>query len=127
MEDIDVEDPYADLKQHRIQPVLEVRAIVPRKIQRRRQHFTKFPMAWVERLSGAFGKTWELAVHLLYLHWKDNGQPIKLANGMLATDGISRHSKYRALADLERRGLITVERRPRRSPIVRLVPKGLWL
>lgn len=119
MEDIDVEiDPYADLKQH---CVSEVQAIVPRKIQKRRQHFVKVPMVWVERLAGAFGNTWVIAMHLLYLHWKDNGKPIKLANGMLKSDGISRYTKHRSLADLERRGLIEVERRPRRSPLVKLV------
>jgi hypothetical protein len=56
------------------------------------------------------------------LHWKDNGAPIKLANGMLEMDGINRKAKSRALSDLERRGLITVvERRPKKSPIVELI------
>jgi hypothetical protein len=53
------------------------------------------------------------------LHWKGNGAPIKLSNGMLEIDGISRQAKWRALTDLERLGLIQVERRPNRSPIVR--------
>ena len=66
-----------------------------------------------------------LAWWLLYMHWKDRSQPIKLANGMLGCDGVSRKSKWRALNDLESRGLIVVERRPRRSPIVRLVPENL--
>jgi hypothetical protein len=58
----------------------------------------------------------------LYLHWKDNGAPIKLANGMLEMDGISRKAKSRGLSELERRGLITVvERRPKKSPIVKLI------
>jgi uncharacterized membrane protein len=39
---------------------------------------------------------------------------------MLKIDGISRQSKWRALNDLEQRGLIVVERRRRRSPLVRL-------
>jgi hypothetical protein len=38
----------------------------------------------------------------------------------LRIDGISRYSKWKALGDLERRGLVTVERRPRRSPLVRV-------
>jgi len=46
---------------------------------------------------------------------------VKFPNGMLGIDGVSRRSKWRALNDLERRGLITVERRPGRSPIVRLL------
>jgi hypothetical protein len=98
----------------------ERRAVTPRKIERRREHFVRVPWTWIEALSGATGQTWHLALHLLHLHWKGNGAPIKLANGMLKVDGISRASKWRALAELERRRLITVERRPKRSPNIRL-------
>ena len=62
-----------------------------------------------------------VAHYLLYLHWKGNGKPIKLANGMLGYDGITRPSKWRAIVDLELRGLIKVERRPRKSPIITLL------
>ena|SRR5271168_1426950 len=75
------------------------------------------PWRWVEKLKGAASQTWYLAHHLLYLHWKGGGEPIKLANGMLEFDGISRQSKWCALGDLERRGLIMVERRPSDPPL----------
>ena len=42
----------------------------------------------------------------------------QLANGMLKIDGVSRASKWRALAELERRGLISIERRSRKSPLI---------
>jgi hypothetical protein len=51
---------------------------------------------------------------------KGQGAPVKLANGMLALDGISRRTKRRALLQLERHGLISIERRPKKSPIVHL-------
>jgi hypothetical protein len=103
---------------------VRVLTVVPRKIQNRRQQFVRVPWLWVERLRDARGRqSYRLALCLLYLHWKGNGEPIKLANGMLALDGVSRHSKYRALQDLERLGLISVERQPRKSPTVKLV---LW-
>ena len=98
----------------------ERRAVEPRKLERRRKHFVRVPWHWIEALSGATGQTWQLALHLLYLHWKDNGAPIKLANGMLEMDGINRKAKSRGLSELECRGLITVERRPKKSPIVKL-------
>jgi hypothetical protein len=101
--------------------LLERRAVEPRKWEKRRQHFVRVPWQWVEALSGASGQTCLLALHLLYLHWKGNGGPIKLANGMLEMDGIGRKGKSHALNELERRGLITVERRPRKSPIVKLL------
>jgi len=96
------------------------RVVEPHKLEKRRKHFVQLPWAWAGALSGASGKTWELAVQLLYLHWKGNGAPIKLANGMLEIDGINRQAKWRALSGLERRGLVTVERRPARSPLVTL-------
>jgi hypothetical protein len=40
---------------------------------------------------------------------------------MLAMDGVPSESKRRALRDLERRGLITVERWLKKSPVVRLM------
>jgi hypothetical protein len=96
-------------------------AAVPRKIAKRRKHFIMVPMTWRERLDGATGNTILVAFDLLYLAWRDGeGGPVKLGNGMLQHDGISRQSKWRALNELERRGLIVVERRPNRSPLVHL-------
>src|SRR6516225_9618410 len=100
--------------------VLPRRVVEPRKLEKRRKHFVQLPWTWVEALSGASGQTWQLAAHLLYLNWKGKGAPIKLANGMLEIDGISRWSKWRALPELERRGLVVIDRRRRRSPIVTL-------
>jgi hypothetical protein len=99
----------------------EVWAVTPKKIRRRREHFAMLPMTWYERMRGANGQTYRVAWFLLYLHWKNNGDPITLANGMLVMDDVSRHSKNRALHELERRGLIKVDRRLRKSPIVRVV------
>jgi hypothetical protein len=104
-----------------IQPVKKKRAVVPRKIQKRRRQFVMVPMTWREGLGGATGQTILLALDLLYLGWKEGG-PIELANGKLRLNGISRQSKWRGLNDLERRGLVTVERRPRRSPVVVSTP-----
>jgi hypothetical protein len=94
---------------------------IPSSIRSWRRQFVKVPWTWVERLNGASGQTYKVALYLLYLHWKGKGEPIKLANGRLRVDGVSRFSKWRALGDLERRGLIDIERRPRRSPLIRLL------
>lgn len=117
------DDPYADLKRCRLPDdmvVLERRAVVPGKIRRRRSHFISVPMVWFERLIGASGQTYRIALYLLYLDWRGRGKPIQLANSLLQIDGVSRQSKWRALTDLKRRGLITLERRPRRSPMIKL-------
>ena len=115
----EADDPF-DLDKMRLAPELVERLVqvTPRKILKRREHFIQVPFGWLERLEGATGKTYALALHLLYRSWRNGGRPFTLANGMLKIDGISRASKWRALPELERRGLILVERRPRRSPII---------
>jgi hypothetical protein len=87
----------------------------PHKIAKRRHHFIQVPFVWLERLNGASGKAYAVALHIQYLHWRNKGKPFALANGMLQLDGVNRKSKWRAL---ESRGLISLERRRRRSPIV---------
>ena len=68
--------------------IREQRVGIPRKIQKRRQHFIPVPMRWYEKLEGAPGQTYRVALNLLYLDWKEEGQPIKLANGMMEIDGV---------------------------------------
>jgi hypothetical protein len=92
---------------------------VQERLQRRRKHFVRVPMAWMERLGSArSAATVLLALHILYEHWRMGGRPFRLANGKLLLKGISRQSKYTGLRELERLGLVTVARRPRKSPIV---------
>jgi hypothetical protein len=117
-----------DLDAIRIDPsdpaLVPVERVTPTKVRRRRQHFIQVPFEWLERLNGASGQAHQVALHLLYLHWKGEGQPIKLANGMMATDGIPPESKRRALRELQRRGLIKVEWRFKKSPIVQVLVGG---
>jgi hypothetical protein len=102
--------------------VRERLAAVPRKIQKRRDHFVRVPWTWIERLAKTqSANTYRVALHLLYLHWKSKGDPIKLANGMLALDGVTRFSKWRSLRELEQLGLIRMERHPRKSPTITVI------
>jgi hypothetical protein len=100
------------------QQMKETPAAVPKKIRKRRGQFIMVPMAWREALEGATGQTVLLALDLLYLGWRrwKKTEPVTLPNGMLRHNGISRYAKWRGLNELERRGLITVERRPGRPP-----------
>jgi hypothetical protein len=107
-------DPTA----YRLPPeMLSERRITPKKIARQREHWARLPMSWFP-LEGASAQTLRVFWYLHYLHWKGKGEPIKLANGMLEEFGVSRYAKRRALIDLECRGAISVEWRPKKSPIV---------
>jgi hypothetical protein len=113
------DDPYADLKQHRLTPEKLARLAVaaPRRRQEESRHFVKMPVLWVERLAEARHiASYRIALHLLYQTWKTGRQSVELPNASLATLGISRRSKWRALGELERLGLVMVERRRRRTP-----------
>jgi hypothetical protein len=56
-------------------------------------------------------------LHLLFLTWSAPNKPVALANAELARKGIDRHTKRRALLELEALGLIRVEWRYKKSPI----------
>jgi hypothetical protein len=89
---------------------------------RRQDRFVIVPATWAGRLTDArHASTLKLALYLLYRHWKSGGQPIPLSNVFAASVGVSRRSKWRAINELEHLKLITVERRPRKSPRVTLL------
>jgi hypothetical protein len=120
----DTEDDPFDLERLTLsaEMVRQHRATVPRKIQRRRHHFIRFPWTWADKLTKARHiSTYRVALHLLYQHWKTGGGPIQLANGSLATEGVERRQKWRALRELEQLGLIAVKRRPRKSPQITVI------
>jgi hypothetical protein len=101
--------------------VASVRYLPEKERKRRERGHIKVPLTWHYQLKGADGPTLHTAQHICYLHWKGKGGSVKLANGALAEIGVSRKGKYRALRELESRGLITVERPSRRSPIVTVI------
>jgi hypothetical protein len=93
------------------------------KARKRRQQFTLVPDVWKKRLAEGTTNcsTYKLALALLHRDWKNDGRPVRLANKGLEADGLNRKQKYRALTDLERLGLVTVERRFRKSPTVKVL------
>jgi hypothetical protein len=82
-----------------------------------RREYVRVPWAWVERLQTTRRvNTYRLALLLLYEHWRTGGQQVALSNVGLVAEGISRRSKWNALTELERLGLVQVDRRNGRSP-----------
>jgi hypothetical protein len=89
--------------------------------RQRREHFVKVPWTWVERLMGARHKdAWPAAMVILYEHWRHKGKAFALSNSGPMAD-IHRRQKHRALVELEALGLIAVERRPKKSPLIRVL------
>ena len=87
-----------------------------------RKQFVRVPWKWIDRLKDASRiGTYRVALHLLYETWRNGGRAIVLSNSALKDAGVSRWAKWDALLELERLGLIAVERRPSKSPLVTLL------
>jgi hypothetical protein len=68
-----------------------------------------------------FSPRGRVVLQLLYLAWWHRSRTVVLANRKLGEWGVSRYQKYRALENLERAGLISVERRVAKNPRVTLL------
>jgi hypothetical protein len=98
---------------------LEAAAPVKRK---KIEPFVKVPLAWIARATKATNTARALVcIELLYAAWKARRPTFPLPNGRLAKLGVTRETKRRALCDLERAGLIVVERPENKTPVVTLV------
>jgi hypothetical protein len=87
-----------------------------------KRQFIRFPWAWMDALKATDrSQTYRLALLLVYEHWRAGGRAIVLSNVALKAEGISARSKSNALRELERLGLIKVQRRRRQAPRVTLL------
>jgi hypothetical protein len=115
-------DPFI-LENVRLRPGFEKTMTMPisvpvsRKNQKRQKHFILVPWIWYEQLLKArHTATLKIALQILYKHWKNDGKTFELSTCIFGN--VSRRQKRQALAELEAFGLITVERRKCRSPLV---------
>jgi hypothetical protein len=94
--------------------------------RKRRPPFVMVPLAWIERLRMPKCRaSWPIALELLRRDLKHRGQAIPLPNGQLeAKFNITRQRKWDALRELERLGLVRIECRPRKSPLVTIYQRA---
>jgi hypothetical protein len=98
----------------------ELEAAAPKhKRKKWQQRFVAVPMIWAEQLETCdSAATFKLALLLLYEHWHSNGARIRLTNPLAAKWGILPDAKSWGLDYLERRGLVSIERCSRKTPLV---------
>src|SRR5262245_28110643 len=100
----------------------ELRAAAPVKRKHEVDPFVRAPLWWVTAAARATRDPGMLVcVEILRASWKAKSPSFPLPNGRLGKLGVSRKVKRRVLRDLERAGLIIVERPLRKTPIVTLV------
>jgi hypothetical protein len=108
-------DPF-DLDLLRVDPA-QFKGKPGKPTKKWRRQYVQLPWTWIERLQAAKRvSTWRLAVWIIYEHWRSGGQPVVLSNVLSKAEGLSRRSKWRALAELESLGLVQVKRHPGRAP-----------
>jgi anti-sigma-K factor RskA len=84
--------------------------------------FVRVPMSWKEGLTTAkHAAALKLALELLFESWRTGEPTLVLSSAMAARAGVQRRSKLRGLKELERIGLVTVDRHGKRAPRVTLV------
>jgi hypothetical protein len=99
------------------------KASAPRRRNKaHKETFVKVPLWWFEQATRAT-KTPQafVAVWLLHRSWKAKSTTFPVSNSHLGERGADRRIKRRALANLEKAGLITIERRNGRAPRVTLI------
>ena len=99
----------------------ELRAAAPER-RKKVEPFCKVPMWWMAEATKATRTPKAMVcIHLLHTAWKRKSTTFPLSNATLGKSGVSRGRKRDALRELETAGLITVERRHGRAPLVTLV------
>src|SRR5262245_61411889 len=99
----------------------ELHAAPPPK-RKKAEPFVKVPLWWATASAQATKSPKTLiCIRLLHLRWRNKSPTFQLPNRWLEGQGVSRFTKYRTLRELETAGLITVDRRSRKSPVVTVV------
>jgi hypothetical protein len=99
----------------------ELKAAEPVK-RKKADPFVKVPLWWAEAAAKATRTPKALVwIELLHAAWKAKSATFSFPSGKLNKGGASRHAKRRALGELEAGGLITIERRRGKNPLVTIV------
>jgi hypothetical protein len=99
----------------------ELEAVAPIK-RKKVEAFVKVPLSWIAAAAKhARSPATLVMVELLRASWKARSSRFSIPNVRLAKLGVSREIKRRVIRDLEGGGLLTVERRPSKSPIITLI------
>jgi hypothetical protein len=112
---------YMDDEPWQARRLRELKAAAPAQ-RPKVEPFVKVPLWWMAQATKATNTAKALVcIELLHIAWKSKRASFPFPNGRLKKLGVSSDTKNRALRDLERAGLIAVERPDRKTPIVTLI------
>lgn len=105
-----------------VQRLRELEAAAPVKRKEASSPFVKMPIRWAAAAAKAVRSPATMVlVELLHAAWRTKSMSFSLPNARLAKLGVSREVKRRVLRALEGAGLVRVERRTGRPPLVHLL------
>jgi hypothetical protein len=87
-------------------------------LRRYSRFVSAMPMEWAEQACRLLGKAFHVAVAIWDLHSLKKSAKVALAHKHLSIFSVGRFAAYRALKCLETAGMISVERKPGRAPVV---------
>jgi len=79
------------------------------------------PLGWMQAAARMPGRTLQVALVLWYLAGLKKSDTVRLSSEQMDAVGVSREAKYEALQRLSAAGLVSVDQRPGRAPVVTLV------
>jgi hypothetical protein len=90
------------------------------------EKFLKGPIPWRWIITAARlpGKSLHIGIGLWFLAGVTRSRTVKLSNMLLKLLGVTRFSKARGLLELERAGLIRIDRRQGKNPLVTILNPG---
>jgi hypothetical protein len=119
----DDEEDADELEFHAFQR--RVSAEAPPRVGRARKasdRFVEVPLWWAEQAARATSTPKAFVwIWLLHMAWRAKNSTFTISNEQLRAFGVHRNTKYQALRELERAGLIQVSREGKKAPLVTLL------
>ena len=98
-------------------------AALPKRLRTYKFLKGPIPLEWLARAAALPGKSLAIALILWHLFGmgREDPRPISLGNGLPKKFGVTRSAKYRALQWLSDAGLVAVDQKTGRNPLVKLL------
>jgi hypothetical protein len=86
------------------------------------EQFLVIPDDWLDVIDAVPGRhAYRLMLRLMRISWRLKSATVKVTNKIFLDCRMDRHTKLETLRRLEQAGLISVDRRPRKSPLVTIL------
>ena len=93
----------------------------PNRMPKSKEWFASITISRAEKLKGLSGACWMLFTILFYANIDSRSKPFALPDDISGDVGLSRRNLFRALLQLETRGLISIRRQASKPPLITIL------